>query len=166
MKEIPLTQGKVALIDDEDYERVMQYNWTVYQSHKRWTFYAHCHPTTGTTELHRFILGLKRGDRVMVDHRNGNGLDNQKSNLRICSYSENQWNHVIPINNTSGYIGIGYHKKSKKWYARSCVQRKHFYLGSFDNKNKAAIAHDKAVLHLHGDFATLNYPELFFNGAL
>jgi hypothetical protein len=166
MKEIPLTQGKVALIDDEDYERAMKHKWSAHKSSKGPAFYVHCRLNAWNIELHRFILGLKRGDGIMIDHRNGNGLDNQKSNLRICTSSSNQWNHRKYINNTSGYIGVDYHKSSKRWRVQSSKNSNRIYLGSFNNKRQAVIARDKAVLHLHGEFASLNLPELFFNCAL
>lgn len=91
-----------------------------------------------------------------VDHINGDGLDNRKSNLRICNGSQNRCNKGKPKNNTSGYKGVTWHTPNKKWVAQIAVNGKHSYIGSFKTKEEAAKAYNKKAKELHGEFARLN----------
>ncbi len=109
--------------------------------------------------MHREILGLDHGDRRQVDHINGDGLDNRKENLRICDTSKNVINRSIGKINTSGYKGVNWRKKSKKWVARIGFNNKRIYLGDFNNKEDAARAYDTAALKYYGEFAKLNFPK-------
>ena len=104
--------------------------------------------------MHRIILNL--GGEKECDHKNGDGLDNRRENLRICSHRENQFNRKKSKNNISGYKGVSWSKKSRKW--RTCIQinNKTKHLGLFIDKIQAAIIYNKAAKNLYGKFANLN----------
>jgi hypothetical protein len=137
MKEIPLTRGKVALVDDEDYPELSKHRW--YAHKERNVYYAvRMAPRTNgkkhTIRMHAAIVGTPKG--MGTDHINGNGLDNRRENLRIVTTRENQQNQHIP--RTSKYPGVSWHKKSGKWIARIRVSGKQRYLGIYDSEEKAA----------------------------
>jgi len=134
-----------AIIDSEDLLKVCDKKWC---SHGDYV-------SSGGTLLHRSILGLNN-DSLQVDHINHNPRDNRKSNLRICTGSQNLGNMKVPSNNTSGYKGVSYHKRDEIWMARIRKEGCVFYLGSFANKIDAARAYDKAALECFGEFACLN----------
>lgn len=155
MKEIPLSQGKFALVDDEDFAQVSRFNW--FYS----TGYAVRNIKLDTNVykmelMHRFLLGLNFGDGKIVDHKNGNGLDNRRENLRICSKLENQRNQGPRHTKTSKYKGVGYFKRDKKWRARIKVGEKDIEIGKFTTEKEAALAYNKAALKYFGEFAWLN----------
>jgi len=156
MIEIPLTQGKVALIDDEDFELVSQYKW--YAHKQPYTFYAATmspRPNRKLIKMHRIICGVFETN-IQIDHIDHNGLNNQRSNLRICTKSENMRNRAAQINNTSGYKGISWHKATKKWIANIKIQRKQIFLGLFEDPEEAYMAYCKAAQELHGEFAHIS----------
>ena len=148
-KEIDLTQGKVALVDDEDYEWLSQ--WKLWYARKSGrTFYAGrcCMRENGEPyiiHMHRVILGLQPGDGE-VDHINHNGLDNRRSNLRVVSHKVNSRNRRKHKRNTSGHNGVVWEKKNKKWRARIDMNRKNIHLGLFDNIDDAVKARAKGEL--------------------
>lgn len=156
MKEIQLTRGLVALIDDEDYELVSQYNWHARRGNN--TFYAtvknsiHIH-------MHRLILGLDKND-LEVDHIDGNGLNNQRSNLRKATSTQNKVNRPkVHIGSSSQYKGVCWDKNRNKWQANITVDYKLKYLGRFNSEEEAARAYDKAASELHGEYSILNFKE-------
>ena len=157
MKEIQLTKGKVALVDDEDFEYLNQFKW---QANKiRNTFYANRNfriykNKQGKIYMHRLILKAKK--EYVIDHIDGDTLNNQKKNLRICTHSENMRNSKIPINNTSGYKGVSYIKRDKKWEAYITFNNKLLNLGTFTDPINAAKAYNAAAVKYHGKFAKLN----------
>lgn len=155
MKEIPLTQGKVALVDDEDYEFLMQWKWRA--SRYRNTFYAERTEKSGskkrTVRMHRAVLGIN-GPGIQGDHRDGNGLNNTINNLRKATHGGNQQNKKKQVNNTSGYKGVVRHKNG--WQAQIGIEGKSIYLGRFSSLENAAIAYNIAALEYHGEFARLN----------
>lgn len=169
MKEISLTRGYIALVDDEDYSRLSIFKWQVIAGAK--TFYAIRSTKYLKTEkrrtirMHREILGLYEHDGFEIDHINRNGLDNRKSNLRLCSRSQNQSNRSLLNNNTSGFKGVNFHRgivrhfTKDRWDARIMYEGKSIYLGSYPDPHKAALAYDKAALKYFGGYAFLNFAE-------
>lgn len=105
--------------------------------------------------LHRFILGVDDAG-VMVDHINGDPLDNRRENLRVCSNSENQRNRGVSKNSSTGYKGVCFHKQSGKYRAQIRHQGARHTIGQFPTPEEAAHAYNKASISLHGEFAVLN----------
>lgn len=163
MRKISLTQGKYALVDDEDFEKVSKLKWFAYKNGN--FFYARHsarHSENKKSQyklLHRFIMKA-RSKKKFVDHINGNGLDNRRKNLRIVTHQQNTWNRQKQKNNTSGYIGVYFDKKNGKgkWKSQISIKGKKTNLGRYDSRRKAAIAYDNKALELRGEFAKLNFP--------
>jgi len=157
MKTISLTQGKFALVDDEDFERVSRYKWQFgsygYAVANIWNKNTKTH---SHTRLHRFILNAERG--TQIDHKDLNKLNNTKSNLRFCNTSQNMLNAGVYRTNTTGYKGVYLCKRKKKisWYVQIRYQGKQVFLGIFTDIKKAAQVYNQAALKYHGEFARLN----------
>jgi len=154
-KLIPLTQGKFAIVDAEDYDWLSQYKWCAAKD--RYTFYAHRGSSGTTVTMHRVIMRAPKG--VMCDHINHNGLDNRKSNLRLCTNAQNQYNKSPKKGCASRYKGVVWRRDCKKWRARIGFKRKRIHLGDFDDQMDAAMAYDDKAVELFGEFAYLNFPE-------
>ena len=160
MKEILLTQEKVALVDDEDYEKVIShpYAWWASKSHN--IFYAKSHiyrqKKQSTIFMHRLIMNVQ--DDQYCDHVNRNGLDNQKANLRSATNSQNQHNQDIHKGTSSQYKGVCLWKQQKhwKWYVSIRLNNKKLNLGSYYNEIVAALVYDQMAIKLFGKFARLN----------
>ncbi len=160
MKRIPLTQGKFALVDNEDFEWLSQWKWQAQKG--RYTYYAARRIPIQSGEqravwIHRQILGLKFGDGIESDHRNNNGLDNRKANLRPCTPRQNQWNRLPRKNVSSKYKGVGWHKDTQKWQAHITYNSEFIWLGLFSNETEAAKAYDVKAKKLFGEFARTNF---------
>lgn len=158
MKSIPLTQGKFCLVSDDDYEELSKYKW-YYKTWKGREYAERVINLGGkfkNTPMHRIIVGAKPGEEV--DHRDGNGLNNCRENLRVCTHLENIRNQKKRINNTSGYKGVIFEKQQthKPWRARIKIRGKDIHLGLFARKEDAAKAYDKAALKFFGEFARTN----------
>lgn len=157
MKEIKLTQGKVALVDDEDFEYLNQWKWHACRDKVTWyAGHAFKQPSGRfkTKTMHRFILNPL--PIFEVDHIDGNGLNNQRENLRVATRSENNRNCSKRRTNTSGYKGVTWHKRDKEWRAQIGFNKKKIAIGSFDSKVGAARAYNEAALRYFGEFAKLN----------
>ena len=156
MKEIQLTQGKVALVDDEDYEYLNQFKWHIYKQNRN-NFYARTVIYQNKKRIgivmHRLLL---KCEGKIIDHISGDGLDNRRSNIRCCTKSENPINRRININNNSGYKGVSWFKVVKKWRAQIQYKKIVYHLGTYDNRIDAAKAYNKAAIKFHGEFAKLN----------
>ncbi|MBZ2166337.1 HNH endonuclease [Methanobacterium spitsbergense] len=155
-KEIKLTQGKVTLVDDEDFERLNQWKWAAYKDGNN--FYAlrnirlgHSKKKRKTKQfrMHRVIMDVPKGE--VIDHINGDGLDNRKSNLRICSNRQNLQNQKHRKNKTSRYPGVSWHKSAKKWVAQIVLKGKTKHLGTFADEREAARTYEKAVRESVGE---------------
>jgi len=159
-KEILLTQGKIALVDDEDYEWLSRYRWCAHKDKN--TYYATRNFWRKGKwiylKMHREILGLETGDGKITDHRDRNGLNNQRYNLRTVSRSLNAHNRKIDKRNTCGYRGVRWNKQCKKWISRIRVDGVLIYCGIYSSLIDAAKAYDaEATKHRGGD-AVLNFP--------
>jgi len=156
---IGLTRGKVALIDDDDFERVSKFKWTSLYNLKNKKWYARCavggRGKQTTVYMHRIILNAPKG--LQVDHINGDGLDNQKRNLRFATNAQNHQNQIKPVASKSGFRGVCFDQRRNKFYARIQHNRQTTHLGRFQTAIQAARAYDKAAVKLHGEFARLNF---------
>jgi hypothetical protein len=165
MREIELTRNKVAFVDDKDYEWLNQYKWYSDKSYNCW--YAvrviWVNKKFVKIYMHREILGLKKGDKIQVDHQNHNGLDNQRRNIRVSSQSQNNGN-FCKTKGSSVYKGVCWDIRKKKWLAQIQFNNRHYFLGYFNNEEDAAHAYDKAALEFFGEFANLNFLEKELNG--
>jgi hypothetical protein len=154
-KEIQLTQGRVALVDDEDFDELTKLSWCL-SSRSRPPYATTNIKISGkyrTVDMHRYLLNPPRG--VEVDHINGNGLDNRRSNLRICTHAQNTRNKRSTPR--SGFKGVSLGSGCKKsWTARIRADGIDLYLGSFPDPVLAASAYNKAALKYYGEFACLN----------
>lgn len=159
MKEILLTQGKVALVDDRDYGYLMAWKWRA-SKQKNGDFYAKRRARVKPGEkqssiyMHRVILAAPKD--MLVDHRNTNTLDNRRKNLRLCSKSENAHNCGVRSDNTSGHRGICWHKRAKKWMVRLKSDNVDKYLGVFADLQDAINARKAAEEKYVGEFAFNN----------
>ena len=162
MRQIELTQGQYAIIDDEDYDRVSKLSWHAYFNKKVNSFYAlHNNYDNGkhsTIYMHRFITGALAGEKV--DHKNHDTLNNQKENLRRCSDANSVANRRGHKNSTSHYKGVRWEEDRKKWAAQITKDYKGIFLGYFIQEKRAAIAYDKKARELFGEYAFLNFPEI------
>jgi hypothetical protein len=161
MKTIPLTQGMVALVDDEDYADLAQFKWYARKSPKDHTYYAARNVKQAgrqiTERMHRRILNAQVGQ--IVDHENHNGLDCQRHNIRICTQRQNNGNRRRNIHSSSRFKGVTWYGRYKKWRAQIQNNGKEIHLGYFDDEEQAAHAYDKKAIELFGEFACLNFPE-------
>jgi hypothetical protein len=154
VKTITLTQGKVALVDDEDYERILAAGkWYAHRSGKVW--YAERKITRADgrqrdERMHWAVLGIRR----RLDHKDGNGLNCQKTNLRFASYSQNGMNQARHRNNKSGVHGVFWNAEKQKWQAQIKAAGKKRHLGYFALLADAAEARRHAELLYFKDFST------------
>lgn len=156
MRMIPLTQGKFATVDDQDYDWLMQWKWCAYHDKKSNTWYATARidVTRRMMPMHRLIM--KAPDGVEVDHKDRNGLHNWRDNLRECTSAQNKLNRGPFKTNTVGYKGV--YRLYGKYRAKIGINKKQIHLGTFGTPEEAARAYDAAAKRLHGEFAYLNFP--------
>lgn len=163
MREILLTQGKVALVDNADYDWLNQHKWCAHKDHS-----GNCYAVRNSSRksgkrfiirMHREILELEQRDLRQVDHKNHNTLDNRRDNIRICSCQQNQRNQKIRSNTTSKFKGVSWHRASKKWQAGMSIKGKTRNLGCWDTEEEAALAYDMAAFQEYGEFACLNFEQ-------
>jgi hypothetical protein len=158
-KELPLSRGLVAIVDDEDFEWVSEHKW--YAQKGLWPYVRRNIWVDGrckTILLHRVILELMIEARhIYADHRNGDVLDNRRSNLRVCDNELNQANRRAKRDSGHGYKGIAL-QPSGRWSAKINVHGQRKHLGTFGCAEEAARAYDRAALESWGDFARLNFP--------
>lgn len=150
MKLISLTQGQFAKVDDEDFEWLSQWKWSAQRLKTAGIepFIAVRKDGNRCVLMHRIIVNVELG--MVVDHINHVMLDNQKGNLRVCTYSQNSMNKCKQLNNTSGFTGVTWHHG--KWEARIMVNRKSIYLGSSHLPNEAYRLYQSAVHMYFGQF--------------
>lgn len=159
MKEIPVSRGMVALVDDEDFDLVGHLRWYASIVNKGSCFYAARHTSRKSEKhmviyMHRIILNAPSG--MDVDHINGNGLDNQKKNLRLCNHQQNMCNIRKRKGASSLYKGVHWAKIHQRWVAKIEVNKKIRAVGVFRTEIEAALAYNEAAKELHGEYAVLN----------
>jgi len=161
-RRIPLSRGKFAIVDPDDYPELKKYKW--FATKNGATFYAKRHTRlterikTTSVCMHRLIMNAP--DNLVIDHINYNGLDNRKANLRLATRRQNSL-HIIRTMNpgSSKYKGISWREDRKKWAVRIMTDGKTINLGCYKDEVEAARAYDKAARKLHGQFASLNFPK-------
>ncbi len=162
MREIPLTKGFVALVDDNLYDYLMQWKWYAHRAAPGLKYYAKRSVWDGCRHkqihMHRVIAGSTPGQRT--DHIDGDGMNNQRYNLRSCTNAQNMCNRKAQRNNTSGWKGVSWVKKLNKWRAQIESEGKGQMLGHFHDPIEAALAYDEAARRLHGEFASTNFLEV------
>lgn len=153
MKQIKLSQGKVALVDDEDYEELNKYKWYSYKGGN--TFYAgrnfNSNGKQKTIKMHRIIMNTPK--EMETDHIDGNGLNNQKSNLRIVTHRQNGQNKRI--NKSSRFVGVCWNEINNKWRAQIKINKKHKSLGVFDTELEAHNAYQNKLKEINELFIDL-----------
>jgi hypothetical protein len=154
-KQIPLTKGKFALVDDDDFDAMSQYKWQTSNSHGIW--YAVRKVKIGEKRLaylmHREILGFPVG--MEVDHIDHDGLNNTRSNLRICTHQQNISSGRLR-NHSSKFRGVSWYSPSEKWRAQIKVMGVKKSIGYFVNESDAALAYNQSAKSNFGEFAVLN----------
>jgi hypothetical protein len=150
---IPLTRGKFAIVDPQDYERLAEYKW--YAAKITGNFYAQRGAKGTTIKMHREIVDIPPG--LVCDHRNHDTLDNRKSNLRICTQAQNSYNQLPRDGGTSRYKGVCWHRDHCRWEASIKHKGRTIHIGYYDYEADAAIAYDDMAVELFGEFACLNF---------
>lgn len=164
MTTITSDNGRQVFIDDEDLPLIAQYRWKVYQDSRDERKLHHQYATTyvrnsdGTFTgllMHRLIMHA--GPQQMIDHKDGNGLNNQKSNIRFCTHSQNMRNMRNRIHTKSGFKGVAYQPKGRRpWIARIWYRKKKMYLGAYSTPQEAARKYNEYALKYFGEYAHLN----------
>lgn len=150
---IPLTQGKAAVVDAEDFESLSRYKWAyhsngyAYRSERK-------NGKTVSVLMHRVVAGTP--DDLITDHINGDKLDNRRANLRACTYTQNLGNASLRSNNTTGYKGVTWDKSRGRWRARVNVDGREYHLGRFETRDEAVRAYDARARELFGEYAKTN----------
>jgi len=147
---IKLTQNKFAEVDEEDLPKLFKHKWIYSTKNKKFQGYAQSNRSTGSIYMHRLITNCP-SDKI-VDHKDGNTLNNKKENLRICTQKENMRNSKTKSDNKSGYKGVHLHKLTGKWRSQITVNGKTISLGLFDDPKEAAEARKNAAKVYHGEF--------------
>ena len=153
MKTIPLTQGKVTIVDDEDFDELNKYKWCISASG-----YA---VRNRSRKIGKILLYMAKeilpcSTGIVVDHINGNKLDNRKKNLRRCTQAENSRNRHS-TGGFSGIRGVTWHPQSRKWRALIMLNGKSVHIGLFEIKEDAGRAYDKKSKELFGEFCSPNF---------
>jgi len=159
MKEIKLTRGYVAIVDDEDYEWLSKFKWCAMVEKSGRVSAVRNLPTGNgkykTVYMHRIIMNEPIG--VLVDHADRNPLNNQRYNLRVCTHAENLRNRGKQKNNTTGFCGVVRNRKG--FQAKLKINGKDLYFGTYPTPEEAARAYDVAAKIHHGEFASYNFPK-------
>lgn len=156
MREIPLTKGHVALVDDENYDSIIIFTWrSIPEKHTNYAIKG------WSPETHMQMANAVMGQPpkgYTWDHKDRNGLNNQKNNLRLATPQQNAANRTNTKKSLSSFRGVARYHLHHKWAARVKVDNKLIFLGFFDNKEEAARCYDKAAIKYFGEFANLNFP--------
>jgi len=146
---ITLNNGMKALVDKEDFSALSRHHWTALKSRR--TYYA----VRGDVRMHRQIMNALPG--ILVDHINGNGLDNRRVNLRLCNATLNQANaRSLRPHKTSRFKGVSWSTAHTGWFAQLQIERRKVNLGYYEDEEDAALAYNRAAIEHFGSFACLN----------
>lgn len=159
MKDIKLTQDKVAVVDDEDFERVNQYKWQAVKRRNNFHAVTGSHKYGNCMQMANFIMG-EPPNGLVWDHEDKNGLNNTKRNIRLASHSQNAVNKKAKVN-SNGFRGVRFDKRrrdEKYYFEQITCTRKLVHLGHFHTAEEAAKAYDQTAKRLFGKFAQLNFP--------
>lgn len=157
MNTILLSQGMVAVVDDADYELVSAHKWCAKKIDNLYYAKTNIRLENGKQKglyMHRLILGLT-DPKIITDHIDGDGLNNQRKNIRECTRSKNQCNRRKFKNNKSGFKGVSWSKQAQKWIAEIRFEGKKKYLGCYTTPEDGHAAYCKAAAELHGEFANV-----------
>ena len=157
-RQIALTSGDFAFVDDDDYERASMHNWCMHKSVKY--PYTNINIGKGRSKrlfLHRFIMNAKKGQ--IIDHVDGNVFNASKQNLRFCTKGQNSQNRGLSASNTSGHKGVCWDEARQKWAVQISVNGKRVYWSRFDTYEEAVEAHEREIVKIHGEFARLEWED-------
>jgi len=154
MKEIVLSTGGIAFVDEDDFERVNSLRWYARKSCNKY-YAGRSNGKKGILLMHRFILNIT-DPNITLDHKDGDGLNNQKENLRIATKSQNAYNMGSNKGTSSRFKGVCWRGTNKRWTAQITANKITRYIGSYKSEVDAAIAYNKEAEKLHGEFALLN----------
>ncbi len=156
MKQIPLSKGTFALVDDEDFEELNKHKWFNNYGYAVRNVVIPNSKRRRLLPMHRVVAKTPNG--LFTDHINGNGLDNQKNNLRFCTTAQNIRNRGLAVNNKSGYKGVHFSKSTNRWIAQIRIpnRKTQLRLGSFKTVEEGYAAYCDAAKKYHGDFANVN----------
>lgn len=154
---VPLTQGKFALIDAEDAPRVLAHKWCLHVTRDNLYAQKRDPSTKMPISLHRFLTEAPPG--IEVDHKNGDGLDNRRENLRLATRLQNATNIALRTNNKTGYKGVSEDKRRGGYRANIRLNGKQVAIGTFSDPRNAALAYDAYVRTHFGEFGTYNFPQ-------
>ena len=158
-RRIALTQGQYAIVDPDDFPRLAKHKWRICKTKGKNVLYAERSIRLPNGKysrilMHRCLINVTEG--YVIDHINGDGLDNRKANLRLATVAQNAWN-AKKRNPRSGYKGVWFAKEKRLWRAAIVCNRKRIHLGYFSDRTTAAKAYDTAAKKYHGEFAVLNF---------
>jgi hypothetical protein len=163
LKTIALTQGKTALVDDEDYNKISHFPWFAIRQRKHWYAVYATGPATARVHHRMHTVLMKPPSGMEVDHINGDGLNNTRANMRIVRPADNAKNRRKGTGKggrptTSQYKGVNFYPLRSCWLARIMVDKRSIHIGYFASEEAAARAYDQAAAQHHGEFARLNFP--------
>ena len=159
-RRIPLTQGRFAIVDRADYADVSRYKWRLCKTKGKKVVYAERSVRRPNGKYSRLLMHrqlIQPPEGYVIDHRNGCGIDNRRTNLRLATVAQNARN-AKKRNPRSGYKGVWLARDKKLWRAAIVCNGQRKHLGYFKDKQQAAKAYDAAATNLHGEFAVFNFP--------
>lgn len=156
-REIALSKGMIALVSEEDFEWFSQFKWHVVWEKCTQSYYAEAwlySPLRVREVMHRMVMGCKKRDGKLVDHINGNTLDNRRENLRIVNHSQNAMNRKLEsVNTSSGHRGVTFCKQTGKWAAKISTQDRNIWLGRYSSRELAIAAVKQGLVDNFGEYA-------------
>jgi hypothetical protein len=154
-------KGQSILVDDVDIQMLSEYTWSIESVGYAYTNVKDPSRPSGyrIEKMHRMLMGFSKGEGRLVDHINGNKVDNRRANLREATLSQNQWNRTESRNNASGFKGVSFHKATGKWSAYIAVSGRMRHLGLFSTPELAHEVYCKAAREHHGEFANFGTRE-------